>query len=117
MRKGRTLNCEVCFEPYTDNIDPRVDVNKGGYIICPYCAMKPVKKKVDIDPRKLIDAIQSRKLSIYRKELELTQDDLAERLGIKRRQYYKMEKGQYLPTDKTLRKFERKIKHVTLHAA
>ena len=35
----RTLPCKECGNLYTDNIDPKVNESKGGYIICAYCAM------------------------------------------------------------------------------
>ena len=33
-RIGRSTACKICGEPYMDNIDPAVDLEKGGYVIC-----------------------------------------------------------------------------------
>ena len=114
-RKGRTLPCKICGEPYTDRIDPKVNPEKGGYIICAKCSMSladayPEKaKQIEIDPKEVVDAIKDKKLSQFRKSLGLTQEDLAGRLGLKNRQYRSIEKNQYIPSVKVLRKFEIKI--------
>ena len=110
--KGRTLPCKICGELYTDNIDPKVDPAKGGYIISARCTMKLADApppEVEIDPQELVDAITDKKLATYRKSLGLTQEDLAGRLGIKRTQYYKIEKGQYIPSVRVLNRFKSKL--------
>ena len=35
----RTLRCSICYRDFTSVIDSRVDVSRGGYIICSRCAM------------------------------------------------------------------------------
>ena len=110
--KGKTLPCKICGEPYTDNIDPKVDPAKGGYIICVRCTMKLADTpppEVEIDPQELVDAIKDKKLATYRKSLGLTQEDSARRLGIKRTQYYKIEKGQYIQSLRVLNRFKSKL--------
>ena len=110
--KGKTLPCKICGEPYTDNIDPKVDKARGGYIICARCTMKLADApapEVEIDPQELVDAIKDKKLTNYRKSLGLTQEDLAGRLGIKRTQYYKIEKGQYIQSLRVLNRFKSKL--------
>ena len=112
MGKGRTLPCKICGELYTDRIDPKVNPEKGGYIVCARCSMKLADApppEVVIDPEKLVDAIEDKTLTRFRKLLGLTQDDLAERLGIKRYQYWKMEKGKYIPSVRVLNKFKRRL--------
>ena len=64
---------------------------------------------VEIAPQELVDAIKDKKLATYRKSLGLTQEDLAGRLGIKRTQYYKIEKGQYIPSLRVLNRFKSKL--------
>jgi len=54
----RTLPCKECGEPYTDRIDPRVDLAKGGYIICAYCAMG-VKRDKAFNEKRNSRTIQS----------------------------------------------------------
>jgi len=118
--KGRTLPCKICGELYTDNIDPAVDPAKGGYIICARCTMKLADApaaEVEIDPDALIVAINNRQLAQLRKSLGLTQEDLAGRLGIKRTQYYKIEKGQYIPSLRVLNRFKSKLMHTKPLAA
>ena len=112
MRKGRTLPCKICGQPYTDHINPAVDPEKGGYIICARCSMRLADApppEVMIDPDRLLDAIKDKGLARFRKSLGLTQDDLAGRLGIKRTQYYKIEKSQYIPSVRVLNKFKSKL--------
>jgi len=119
-RKGRTLPCKICGELYTDCIDPRVNLERGGYIICARCTIRLADApapEVEFDPDALVDAISNKKLAQFRKSLGLTQDDLAGRLGIKRTQYYKIEKGQYVPSLRVLNKFKRKLLRVQPLAA
>jgi DNA-binding XRE family transcriptional regulator len=120
MQRGRTLPCKICGELYTDNIDPAVDPGRGGYIICARCTMRLADApaaEVEIDPQELVDAIKDKKLAKYRKSLGLTQEDLAGRLGIKRTQYYKIEKGQYIPSLRVLNRFKSKLMHTKPLAA
>lgn len=113
-QRGRTLPCKICGEPYTDNIDPTVDPERGGYVICARCSMRLADApppEVEIDSQELIEAIKDKKLAQFRKSLGLTQDGLAARIGIKRTQYYKMEKGQYIPSLRVLNRFKSKLMH------
>ena len=109
-RKGRTLICEVCNKPYTDNIS-----KDAHSIICARCSMgmadayTSTSRAVTIEPVELFKAMTTKKLKQYRKELGLTQDALAGRLGITDRQYRDIEKGKYIPSVKVLRKFEKRI--------
>jgi len=118
--KGRTLPCKICGELYTDNIDPVVDSTRGGYIICARCTMKLAvapAPEVEIDPDTLIEAINNRQFAQFRKALGLTHEDLAGRLGIKRTQYYKIEKGQYIQSLMVLNRFKSKLMHTKPLAA
>ena len=113
MGKGRTLPCRICGEPYTDRFDPAVDPARGGYVICPLCAMRPDEaKEIVIDPDKLVDAIKNKGLTRFRKSLGLTQDDLAEKLGITPRHLRRIEDSTYIPNGKVIRKIEIVLKNV-----
>ena len=106
-QKGRTLPCKICGEDFTDRISA-----DAVEVICARCCMRLADApppEVVIDPDKLIDAINDKTLTRFRKLLGLTQDDLATRLGIKRYQYWKMEKGQYIPSVRVLNKFKRRL--------
>lgn len=105
----RSLPCKICGQLYTDNIDPRVNLDKGGYIVCARCTMAvadALVKKVDINPVALVDAIKDRKLAKFRKSLGLTQEDMASRMKIGRTQYFKIENGQYMPSLRVLNKLK-----------
>lgn len=107
-RKGMTLPCKICGEDYTDRISEDAIV-----VICARCAMRPDEaKEIEIDPRKLVDAIRGGKLPQFRKSLRITQDDLAERLGITGRHLRRMEDSSYIPNSKIIRKMELNLKNV-----
>ena len=117
-RKGRTLPCKICGKPYTDRIDPKVNLERGGYIICAKCSMgladavTQQKERGEIDFNELVNAIQSNKLSKFRSRYGFTQNELARRIGVTPRHLRRMEDSSYIPNSKVIRKMEIKLKNV-----
>jgi ribosome-binding protein aMBF1 (putative translation factor) len=114
----RTIPCRICGKPYTDLIDPRVNPEKGGYIVCARCSMRLAdsvthqKERGEIDFNELVNAIQSKKLSKFRSRYGFTQSELARRIGVTPRHLRRIEDSTYIPNSKALRKMEVKLKNV-----
>ncbi len=115
-RKGRTLPCKRCGEPYADRIEPRVNPERGGYIICARCTMGLVSskpKEVEINPDDFIKALEKGQLKKYRDGLGLSQKELAEKAGLSKRHLIRLENFSFTPGLKILRSIERKLRNVT----
>ena len=114
--RGRTLPCKICGEPYTDNIDPRVDPAKGGFIICARCTMKLADAKPEeknISPDDFMKAIQDGLVKEFRKGFSLTQEAFSQKIGISRKILVNIERNLYIPSTKLQMKMYRHIKKYT----
>jgi len=120
MAKSKTINglktlpCSVCGGLYTDIIDPAVNPEKGGYIICAKCLMRFAdqldKEDGQINYDELLTAIEKKKLPQFRIRYGLTQNELAGRMGITPRHLRRIEKSCDIPDCKVVRKIEKKLK-------
>ena len=43
----RTLPCHVCGLPFTARIDPKVNLDRGGYVICTDCSNMLPQQRVE----------------------------------------------------------------------
>jgi len=115
----RTVPCKVCGKPYTDNIHPGIDPDKGGYVICARCSMRLAaghrrdEKKLGVEPSKLVEAIKNKNLRHFRQGLNLSQEEFSRKIGFSKRQVIRMEQNLYNPSIKMLRRVERRLKNVT----
>lgn len=113
QRKGRTVVCNVCGKPYTDNISPdAIEVTCAKCTMGLADAVETQKQCGRIDFDELVEAIKNNKLASFRAKYGFTQSQLAKRLGITSRHLRRMEDSSYIPSTKVIRKMEIKIKNV-----
>lgn len=96
-----TINCKECGKPYTDRVDPRVNINNGGYIICPKCAMNIKPKRFTFGM--LQDAVYNKYIEKFMNDYCITERQLSKFLAISQSFIYNLKTGKI----KSIKRFER----------